>query len=54
MMFKTLVLMLFFAFLRAAMPGLRLDHTLALGWRGLLSLGVAAVLWSTALKLAGL
>jgi len=53
-MFKTLVLMFFFAFLRAAMPVLRLDHTLALGWRGLLILGVAAVLWSTALKLAGL
>jgi len=53
-MFKTLVLMFFFAFLRAAMPVLRLDHTLALGWRGLLILGVAAVLWSTALKLVGL
>jgi len=53
-MFKTLILMFFFAFLRAAMPVLRLDHTLALGWRGLLILGVAAVLWSTALKLVGL
>jgi NADH-quinone oxidoreductase subunit H len=47
------VLMFFFAFLRAAMPVLRLDHTLVLGWRGLLVLGFLAVLWSAALRLAG-
>jgi NADH-quinone oxidoreductase subunit H len=50
---KTTVLMFFFAFLRAAMPVLRLDHTLVLGWRGLLTLGLLAVLWSAALRLAG-
>jgi NADH-quinone oxidoreductase subunit H len=50
---KTTVLMFFFAFLRAAMPVLRLDHTLVLGWRGLLVLGFLAVLWSAALRLAG-
>ncbi|AAL63579.1 NADH-ubiquinone oxidoreductase subunit [Pyrobaculum aerophilum str. IM2] len=50
---KTSVLMFFFAFLRAVMPVLRLDQTLALGWRGLLLLGVVAVAWSTALRLLG-
>ncbi|MGC8994092.1 MAG: NADH-quinone oxidoreductase subunit NuoH [Pyrobaculum sp.] len=51
---KTTALMLFYAFLRAAMPVLRLDHTLVLGWRGLLALGVAAVAWSAALRVLGL
>ncbi|MEM1598106.1 MAG: NADH-quinone oxidoreductase subunit NuoH [Pyrobaculum sp.] len=51
--FKTLVLMFFFAFLRAAMPVLRLDHALALGWRGLLILSIGAVAWSIVLRLFG-
>ncbi|MFN3803946.1 MAG: NADH-quinone oxidoreductase subunit NuoH [Pyrobaculum sp.] len=48
--FKTLVLMFFFTFLRAVMPVLRLDHTLAFGWRGLLLLSIAAVSWAVALR----
>ena len=50
---KVIALMFFFAFLRAAMPVLRLDHTLALGWRGLLLLGTAGVVWSVVLRLLG-
>lgn len=50
---KVAALMFFFAFLRAAMPVLRLDHTLALGWRGLLLLGMAGVVWSVVLRLVG-
>lgn len=45
---KTLALMLFFVFLRSVMPVLRLDHTLAFSWRGLLALSLAAVALSLA------
>ncbi|MEM1925962.1 MAG: NADH-quinone oxidoreductase subunit NuoH [Pyrobaculum sp.] len=47
---KVTLLMSFFAFLRAAMPVLRLDHTLVLGWRGLLALGLASVAWSLVVR----
>ncbi len=51
---KTTILMMFFAFLRAAMPVLRLDHTLLFGWRGLLVLSILAVVWSVVLKFVGI
>ncbi|WP_148682319.1 NADH-quinone oxidoreductase subunit NuoH [Pyrobaculum neutrophilum] len=51
---KTGLVMFFYAFLRAAMPVLRLDHTLVLGWRGLFALGLAAVAWSAVLRLLGI
>ncbi|WP_053240465.1 NADH-quinone oxidoreductase subunit NuoH [Pyrobaculum islandicum] len=50
---KVTILMFLFAFLRAAMPVLRLDHTLILGWRGLLILGFIAVVWSIILRILG-
>jgi NADH-quinone oxidoreductase subunit H len=50
---KVAALMFFLVFLRAVMPVLRLDHALALGWRGLLVMSVLSLAWSVALRLAG-
>ncbi|MFB6490899.1 MAG: NADH-quinone oxidoreductase subunit NuoH [Thermoproteus sp. AZ2] len=47
-MVKTFILMVFFVFLRSVMPVLRLDHTLAFSWRGLLLLSLAAAAVSLA------